>query len=64
MEHFEELPNGPAPQDPPTTPTANGDLPFNRDLPTKREIYQYIKQLKKGKSAGPASIPTEALKWI
>ena len=30
--------------------------------PTKKEIYQAIKRLKNGKSAGPDSIQAEALK--
>ena len=60
MEHFEELLNRPAPQDPPDIPPANDDVPINCDLPTKKEIYQAIK--KSGKSAGPDSIPAKALK--
>ena len=62
MEHFEQLPNRPAPQDLPDIPLANDDLPFNCDPPTKKEIYQAIEQSKSGKSAGPDSIPAEVLK--
>ena len=62
MEHFEELLNRPALQDPPDIPPANDDLPTDCDPPTKTEIYQAIKRLKSGKSAGPDSIPADALK--
>ena len=61
-EHFEELLNRPAPQDPSDIPPANNDLPINCDPPTKKEIYLAIKQLKNGKSAGLHSISAEALK--
>ena len=44
-------------------------LPANDDLPpidynplTKKEIYQAIKQLKNGTSAGPGGVPAESLK--
>ena len=58
MKHFQELSNRPAPQDPP----AIDDLSIDCDPPIKKEMYQAIAQLKKGKSAGPDSIPAEALK--
>ena len=54
--------NRPAPQDPSDIPSANDDLPVDCDPPTKKEIYQAIKQLKNGKPAGPDIIPAEALK--
>ena len=53
MEHFEELLGRPAPQDPSDIPPTNDDIPVDCDQPTKKEIYQAIKQLKNGKSAGP-----------
>ena len=62
MEHFEELLNRPAPKDPPDIPPASDDLPVDCDPPIKEEIYQSIEQLKNGKSAGPDSIPAEALR--
>ena len=62
MEHFEELLNRPAPQDPPDVPPASDDLPIACDPPTKKEIYQAIKQLKNGKSTGSDSFPAEASK--
>ena len=62
MEHSEELQNRQAPQDLPDIPPANDDLPTDCDPPTKKEMYQAVKQLKNGKSAGPDSIPAEALK--
>ena len=61
MEHFEEILNRPAPQDPPDIPPADDDLPVHCDQPIKKEIHQAIKQLKNGKSAGPNSIPAEAV---
>ena len=62
MGHFEELLNRPAPQDPPHIPSANDGIHIDCDPPTKKEIYEAIKQLKNGKSAGPDSIPAETLK--
>ena len=62
MEHFEELLNRPAPRVLPDIPPASDDLPVDCDPPTKKEIYQAIKQLKNGKSAGPSSVPAETLK--
>ena len=58
---LEELLNRPAPQDPPDIPPASDGLPVNCDQPIKREVYQAIKQVKSGKSAGPDSNPAEAL---
>ena len=46
MEHFEELLNRSAPQDPPDISPASDDLPVDCDPPTKKEIYQAIKQQK------------------
>jgi hypothetical protein len=60
-EHFRELMNRPAPQQPSDIQPADGDLPINCDEPTKNEILKAIKQLKSGKAAGPNSIPAEAL---
>ena len=62
MEHFEDLLNRPAAWDPPDIPSSNDDQPIDCDPPTKKEIHQAIKQLKNGKSAGPDSIPAEAMK--
>ena len=62
MEHFGELLNRPAPQDPPDIPPANDDLPIDCDPSAKKEMYKAIKQSKNGKSAGPDSILSEALK--
>lgn len=62
IEHFQELFNRPAPVNPPEIPPAESDLPIRCGAPTKEEICSAIKQLKNGKSAGPDSIPAEALK--
>ncbi|KAK7107318.1 hypothetical protein V1264_015265 [Littorina saxatilis] len=62
VEHFQELLNRPAPANPPDIPPAASDLPIECCAPTKEEISSAIKQLKNGKSAGPDSIPAEALK--
>ena len=62
MEHFEELLNRPAPQEPPNIQPADCDLPIDCGVPTKEEIRQAVKQLKNGKSAGPDIIPAEAMK--
>ena len=62
MEYFEVLLNRPASHDPTDIPPANDDLRVDCDPLTNKEIYQAIKQLKNGKSAGPDSIPAEALK--
>ena len=61
-EHFEELLNRPAPQDPPDIQPAENDLLINCGEPTEEEIQGAIKQLKSGKAAGPDGIPAEALK--
>ena len=61
-EHFEELLNRPAPENPPVIPEAEMDLDINSDAPTKEEIVKAIKRLKNGKAAGPDGIPAEALK--
>jgi hypothetical protein len=57
-EHFEELLNRPAPQDPPDVQPADGDLPINCDEPTKDEILKLMKQLKSGRAADPDGIYT------
>ena len=62
MEYFEELLNGPTPQDPQDFPPFSDDLPVDHDPLSKKEIYQANKELKNGKSAGTDSIPAEALK--
>uniref|UniRef100_A0AAV2JSU2 Reverse transcriptase domain-containing protein n=1 Tax=Knipowitschia caucasica TaxID=637954 RepID=A0AAV2JSU2_KNICA len=62
IEHFQELLNRPAPENPPEILPATSDLPITCYAPTKEEIHSAIKQLKNGKSAGPDSIPAEALK--
>ena len=58
----EDLLNRPAPRDLPDILPASDDLPINCDPSTKKETYKDIKCLKNGKSAGPESIPAEALK--
>ena len=60
-EHFQELLNRPAPQCTQDIQPAETDLPIDCSPPRKEEIIQAIKQLKKGKAAGPDGIPTEAL---
>uniref|UniRef100_A0AAV2J1Z3 Reverse transcriptase domain-containing protein n=1 Tax=Knipowitschia caucasica TaxID=637954 RepID=A0AAV2J1Z3_KNICA len=62
IEHFQELLNRPAPENPPEILPATSDLPIKCYAHTKEEIHSAIKQLKNGKSAGPDSIPAEALK--
>ena len=62
MEHFEELLNRPAPQDPPHIQQADRDLPIDLRAPTREEILSAIKKLRNGKAAGPDNIPAEALK--
>jgi hypothetical protein len=62
IEHFQELLNRPAPVNAPEILPATSDLPIKCCTPTEEEISSAIKQLKNGKSAGPDSIPAEALK--
>ena len=62
VEHFEELLNRPAPPDPPDVQPADSDLTIDCNTPTKEEIQNAIKQLRKGKAAGPDNISAEALK--
>ena len=62
MEQFEKLLNRSAPQVLSDIPSAYVGLPMDCDPPTRKEIYQAIKQLKNGKSAGLDSIPAETLK--
>ncbi|XP_052280960.1 uncharacterized protein LOC127878474 [Dreissena polymorpha] len=62
IEHFQELLNRPAPANAPGIPPAISDLSIKCCTPKKKEISSAIKRLKNGKSAGPDSIPAEALK--
>ena len=62
MEHFEELLNRPAPQDPPHIQQADRDLPIDLSAPRREEIRKAIKKLRNGKATGPDSILAEALK--
>ena len=61
-EHFEELLNRPAPQNPPDIVPADKDLDINCEKPTREEIRKAVKLLSNGKAAGPDDIPAEALK--
>lgn len=62
MEHFEELLNRAASQNPPDIQPADQELPIDCSAPTKEEIYGAIRQLNNNKAAGPDGIPAEALK--
>ena len=61
-EHFRELLNRPAPDEPPDIPPAETVLPMSCDKPSRAEIRKAIKTLKNGKAAGPDGIPAEAIK--
>ena len=61
-EHFEELLNRPAPENPPDIAEEEIDIDIDCDLPTREEIIRAIKKMKNGKAAGPDGIPAEALK--
>lgn len=61
-EHFSELLNRPAPEEPADIPPTEAILPVNCDKPSKEEIKKSIKTLKSGKAAGPDEIPAEAIK--
>ena len=61
-EHFKELLNRPAPEDPPDITPAETELPINCDRPTEEEIREAIKMLRNGKAAGSDEIPAEAIK--
>ena len=60
-EHFEELLNRPAPENPPDIVEAEIDIEIDYDPPTREEIICAVK-MKNGKAAGPDGIPAEALK--
>lgn len=60
-EHFEELLNRPAPQNPSDILPAAKDLDIESGTLTRDEIRMAIRQLKSGKAAGPDGIPCEAL---
>ncbi|VDP75509.1 unnamed protein product, partial [Schistosoma curassoni] len=62
VEYFEELPNRPAPTNPPDIEAAHIDLPIDVTPPTTKEIRMAIRQIKSGKAVGPDNIPAEALK--
>lgn len=62
VEHFEEVLNSPPLAEQPHIPKARISLQIKSDKPTKTEIKAAVKQLKTGKTAGPDSIPPEALK--
>ena len=61
-EHFEELLNRPAPENPPYIAEAEIDIDIDCDPPTREEIIRAITKMKNGKAAGPDGIPAEALK--
>ena len=61
-EHFEELLNRPAPENPPNIAEADTNIEINCDPPTRDEIICAIKKMKNSKAAGPDGIPAEALK--
>ena len=61
-EHFEELLNRPAPENPPDIAEAEIDIDIDCDPRTREEIIRAIKKMKNGKAAGPDGIPAEALK--
>ncbi|CAH8461116.1 unnamed protein product [Schistosoma haematobium] len=62
VEYFEELLNRPAPMNPPDIEAAHIDLPIDVNPPTTEEIRMAVRQIKRGKAAGPDNIPAEALK--
>ncbi|VDO60220.1 unnamed protein product [Schistosoma curassoni] len=41
---------------------AHTDLPIDVNLPTTEEIRMAVRQIKRGKAAGPDNIPAEAVK--
>ena len=61
-EHFEDPLNRPSPSNPANIQPANCDLPIDCDVPSKEEMYKAIEQLRNAKSAGPDTIPAQALK--
>ena len=61
-EHFQEILNRPVPEETPDISPADSELPINCDAPSKAEIRKAITSLRNGKTAGPDSIPAEALK--
>ena len=61
-EHFEELLNLPAPENPSDIPPAEEVLQVNCESPSKAEIEKVIHHLKTGKASGPDEIPAEAVK--
>ncbi|VDO62129.1 unnamed protein product [Schistosoma margrebowiei] len=63
-EYFEELPNRPAPMNPPDMEATHTDLPRDFNPPTTEEIRMAIRQIKSGKAAGPDNITAEALKIL
>ncbi|VDO77720.1 unnamed protein product [Schistosoma curassoni] len=62
VEYFEELLNRPALMNSPDIEAAHTDLPIDVSPPTTEEIRMTIRQIKRGKAAGPDNIPAEALK--
>jgi len=61
-QHFQELLNRPAPEQPPDIPTADADLDICSDPPTKEEVKQALAQLRNGKAAGPDYVTADVLK--
>ena len=61
VEHFEELLNRPAPQNPPDILPAAEDLDIDSGTLTRDEIRMAIRQLKSGKASGPNGISCEEL---
>ncbi|VDP25714.1 unnamed protein product [Schistosoma margrebowiei] len=62
VEYFEELLNRSAPINPPDIEAAHTNLPIDVNPRTTEEIRMTIRQIKRGKAAGPDNISAETLK--
>ena len=61
-EHFSEILNKPAPENPPDIAPATEDLDISTDAPIKQEIIKAIKALKNNKIPGQDTLQAELLK--
>ena len=61
-EHFSEILNKPAPENPPDIAPATEDLDISTDAPTKQEIIKAVKTLKNNKTRRQDTLQAELLK--
>jgi len=62
VEHFQEVPNKEAPEEPAAAQDAEEELDINIEPPTKEEIVEAIRDLKNSKEPGQDQLNAELFK--